>query len=160
MPPAPAADADGSGQQTSGWRSQGSFALARTHVVIDKAVVSDGPPDRPTSVAGSLTLNFGKQPSFDATVEAKQIDLDRTLGGGPTAPVNVADAAEHLVAMLGSLAAPAIPGRVAFSVPAIVVGGSVLQGIASLPRRRPAAGRSAASRLSFPARPASRPTAG
>ncbi len=128
--PAPAADADGTGQQTSGWRSQGSFALARTHVVIDKAVVSDGPPDRPTSVAGSLTLNFGKQPSFDATVEAKQIDLDRTLGGGPTAPVNVADAAEHLVAMLGSLAAPAIPGRVAFSVPAIVVGGSVLQGIA------------------------------
>ena len=42
----------------TGWRSEGTFTLTRDGLVIDKAVLSNGPPDRPLSVAGSLTLDF------------------------------------------------------------------------------------------------------
>jgi uncharacterized protein involved in outer membrane biogenesis len=115
---------------SSGWRSQGTFALTGDRLAIDKAVLSNGPADRPSSLAGSLTVNFGSAPSFLASAEARQLDLDRTLGGGPNQPIEVPKAAEQLVAWLGSLPIPDVPGRIALNVPAIVVGGSVIQDVA------------------------------
>ena len=99
-----------------GWKSEGTFALTHERVVIDKAVLSIGP----SSVAGSLTLNFGAEPRFEAAVEARQLDLDGSLGGGPSAPVNVSELAQGFVERLATLPVPAIPGRIAFNVPAIV----------------------------------------
>jgi hypothetical protein len=123
---APATD-DGA---SAGWRSEGTFALSRDRLTIDKAVLSSGPPDKPTSLAGSLTLNFGRSPSFDAVAESRQLDLDRAFGGGPDKPIEVAAAANTLVGWLARLPVPPIPGRLAFSVPGIVVGGSVIQDVA------------------------------
>lgn len=114
----------------AGWRSQGTFALSRDRVAIDKAVLSTGPVERPTSVAGSLTVAFGKNPSFSASAEARQLDLDRTLAGGPSEPVNVAATAQDFLARVAALPVPTIPGRIAFNVPGIVVGGAVVQDVA------------------------------
>ena len=120
---------DTPGAEFAGWRSDGSFTLTGQRLVIDKAVVSNGPPDRPSSLAGALTVNFGDHPSFEASAEARQLDLDRSLGGGPTEPVEVALAAGHLVDWLTSLPIPSIPGRLTFNVPAIVVGGAIIQDV-------------------------------
>jgi hypothetical protein len=114
----------------SGWRSEGAFSLTGERLSVDQAVLSHGPPDRPTSLAGAMAVQFGNNPSFDASAEARQLDLDRAFGGGPTQPIEVAAAAERLVAWLTSLPIPQIPGRIAFDVPAIVVGGSVIQDVA------------------------------
>lgn len=124
------ATTDGAEAEPLGWRSEGSFSLTGERLVIDRAVLSNGPPERPTSLAGSLVLNFGESPSFEASAEARQLDLDRSLGGGPNQPVEVAAATQELVAWLGGLPIPAMPGRIAFDVPAIVVGGSVIQDVA------------------------------
>ncbi len=117
------------GQDTAGWRSEGSFDLTGERLVIDKAVLSNGPPDRPSSLAGALTVNFGDHASFEASAEARQLDLDRSLGGGPTQPVEVSSAADHLVGWLTSLPIPPIPGKLTFNVPAIVVGGAIIQDV-------------------------------
>ena len=117
------------GATTAGWRSEGTFALTRDRIVLDKAILSNGPPERPTSIAGSLAVSFGKEPSFEAVAEARQLDLDRSLGGGPTQPVNVSSVTQGFVNWLTTLPIPAIPGRIAFNVPAIVVGGSVIQDV-------------------------------
>jgi uncharacterized protein involved in outer membrane biogenesis len=113
----------------AGWRSQGTFALSRGKVAVDKAVLSNGAAERPTSVAGSLVLNFGKQASFTASAEARQIDLDRALAGGPGQPVNVAATAQAFFDRIVAWPLPTIPGRIAFNVPGIVVGGSVVQDV-------------------------------
>ena len=42
----------------TGWRSEGTFALTGDRLDIDKAVLSNGPADRPLSVAGTLSLEF------------------------------------------------------------------------------------------------------
>ncbi len=118
------------GPDTAGWRSDGSFTLTPERLVIDKAVLSNGPPDRPSSLAGALTVNFGSNPSFEASAEARQIDLDRTLGGGPNEPIDVAQASEHLVEWLSAQPIPPIPGKLTFNVPGIVVGGSLIQDVA------------------------------
>jgi hypothetical protein len=114
-------------QASAGWRSEGAFTLTRGRLDIEKAILSEGPPDRPYSVAGSLIVDLGPVRRFEATIQARQLDLDRSLGSGPTAPVQPAEAAESLVAWLRTLYVPSIPGKLAFSVPGIIVGGAVIQ---------------------------------
>jgi uncharacterized protein involved in outer membrane biogenesis len=112
-----------------GWESQGSFTLTRENVVIDKAVVSHNAADGGTSVAGALTVGFGRQAAFDATVEAKQLDLDRALGGSASQPVRVADLATELVGFAADAPAPPLPGRLTVNLPAVVIGGAVAQNV-------------------------------
>ena len=120
---------EGGTGDTAGWRSEGAFTLTRDRLVIDRAVLSEGPPDRPSSLAGAMTIDLGKDASFTARAEARQLDLDRSLGEGPTKPIDVGTAAKSLVAWLGGLPVPGIPGRLAFDVPGIVVGGAVIQDV-------------------------------
>jgi uncharacterized protein involved in outer membrane biogenesis len=109
------------------WRSEGTFALNGAGLVIDRAIWSSGPPDRPSSLAGSLTINFGETPSFVGSAEANQIDLDRTLGSGPSEPLRISAVAGRVIEWLNGLPAPAMDGRLTFDVPVIVVGGSIIQ---------------------------------
>ncbi len=114
-------------EAADGWRSEGTFNLSRDRLEVAKAVLSQGPPDRPASLAGSLMMTFGKSAHFSADVAARQLDLDRSLGKGPSEPINVGTAAQSLVDWLAGLYVPSIPGRVTLNVPAIVVGGAVIQ---------------------------------
>jgi hypothetical protein len=126
----PAVDADGAGRgDATGWRSEGSFALTREKLVIDKALLSEGPPDRPSSLAGSMTLTLGEAARFFATIQARQLDLDRSLGEGPKKPIEMATAADEFVKWLRGIPVPNIAGTVRFNVPAIVVGGAVIQDV-------------------------------
>jgi len=121
--------ADATTGEFAGLRSEGAFTLTRAELEVDKAVVSDGPPERLVSVAATLTVRFGERPSFEATAEARHIDLDRMFGGGPSEPVDAAGAVEQVAGLVSSLQIPDIPGRIVVNVPAIVVGGSVIQDV-------------------------------
>jgi uncharacterized protein involved in outer membrane biogenesis len=114
---------------TGGWKSEGTFALDSGRLAIDKATLTRGPEERSFGLAGSLMIDFGKQPNFSASAESRQIDLDRTLGKGPSSPVDVSAAADNLVVALSHVPVPGIPGKVALNVPAIVVGGRVIEGV-------------------------------
>jgi len=120
---------EGQSGDTAGWSSQGSFSLTRDHLVVDKAVLSEGPPDRPSSLAGSMSIEFGQDAHFEATAQARQLDLDRSLGGGPSKPVEVGAAATRFVEWLAGIPVPPIPGQIRFNVPGIVVGGNVIQDV-------------------------------
>ena len=92
-------------------------------------MLSEGPPDRPSSLAGQMVIDLGRAASFSATAEARQIDLDRSLGNGPKEPIEVGTAANQLVEWLKTLPVPSIPGKVSLRVPGIVVGGAVIQDV-------------------------------
>jgi len=114
----------------AGWRSEGKFRLTRRQLAITQAVLSQGPAERPYSIAGSLTVALGAKPHFEAHAAARQIDLDRSLGNGPTEPVEVSSAAASLIAWLKDSFVPPVPGSIFFKVPGIVVGGAVIQDVA------------------------------
>jgi len=122
-------EADPEAGDITGWRSEGSFTLTRDRLLVDKAVLSEGPPDRPSSLAGSMTLTLGRDASFDASILARQLDLDRSLGAGPKKPIDMSTAADEFVRWLRGIPVPAIAGTVRFNVPAIVVGGAVIQDV-------------------------------
>ncbi|MCP4385201.1 MAG: AsmA family protein, partial [Hyphomicrobiales bacterium] len=112
-----------------GWRSEGSFTLTRDRLLVDKAVLSEGPPDRPSSMAGSAIIELGVDARFEATLQARQLDLDRSLGAGPSEPVEVGAAATRFVEWLAGIPVPPIPGQIRFDVPAIVVGGNIIRDV-------------------------------
>ena len=112
-----------------GLHSEGSFTLKRERLVIDRAVLALGAAEQPAGLAGSMTIDLGKSPRFKAIVQARQFDLDRLLGKGPSQPVAVGTAAQKLMASLSRFGVASIPGTVGFSVPTIVVGGSVVQDV-------------------------------
>jgi len=112
----------------AGWRSEGSFNAVLGGVDIDRAVVSHGPPDRPLTLAGSLKIRLGDTPRFSAAVQANQIDLDRTLGAGPSEPIDIPTAVERLLTLVRTSPKPPIKGDVIVDVPVIVAGGAIIQG--------------------------------
>ena len=128
MPTESAADEESGA--AAGWRSEGKFRLTRRQLAIAQAVLSQGPAERAYSIAGSLTVALGAKPHFEAHATARQIDLDRSLGNGPTEPVAVSSAAASLIAWLKDSFVPPVPGSVFFKVPGIVVGGAVIQDVA------------------------------
>lgn len=112
-----------------GWRSEGKFNLTRQRLAVTKSVLMDGPPARPYSIAGSLIVEFGEKPRFEARGTARQIDLDRSLGNRLGETVAVAEARKSVVEWLADSFVPPIPGSIFFSVPGIVVGGSVIEDV-------------------------------
>lgn len=85
-----------------------------------------GAEDRPFTITGAATIDLQGEPRFDAVLSARQIDLDRTLGKGPDAPVDLPGALNALAASLSGLPVPPIAGHVGFDIPGIVVGGNIL----------------------------------
>ena len=113
----------------SGWRSTGKFRLTRGNLDLPEATLSIGAGAQPFSVTGSAAVDLGRQPHFETHVSARQVDLDRMLGSGPSEPVSVGGAMEKMVGSLRNSYLPPIPGTVFFTVPTVVVGGSIIQSI-------------------------------
>lgn len=131
VPDVPSAldDEFNSGSDPIGWRSEGKFKLTQQQLAVTKAVLMGGPPERPYSLAGSLMVEFGLEPRFEARASARQIDLDRSLGNRSSEPVDVASAVGSLVDWLADSFVPPILGSILFNVPDIVVGGAVIHDV-------------------------------
>src|SRR6185295_13413889 len=110
-----------------GWRSDGSFVLTASGININDATLAVGSQERPTSVGGSLTLPFGPRAQFTAMLQTRQLDLDRALGGGPNDPASIPRAQAQLVQAVKNLPILPMPGRIILTVPAVVIGGALVQ---------------------------------
>lgn len=122
-------DVEGAARRSPDWRASGSFELRPEQLKLPAITLSLGPEDRPYSLTGTSTVDLGKAMRFDAVLKARQLDLDRSIGKGPNEPANVDMAARAVVAGLAELPVPAIPGRIGFDIPGIVIGGSVIQNL-------------------------------
>jgi len=109
-------------------RLEAKFDLGPARLALTEASFSYGPAERPVALTGAADVTLAPELAFDASLAARQIDLDRLVAataGGQTAPAAGLAAAAAAVA---ALPAPAIPGRIRLEAPAVVAGGAVLQG--------------------------------
>lgn len=111
------------------WSVQGSFAADIAEVSVPEFEFRFGPEDKRLSMAGKAALVYSGDKRFEVRAKSKQIDLDRLLGGGPQAPVEINDAGQQLVTALKAVPLPGIEGALSFDVPALVAGGGIVQNV-------------------------------
>ncbi len=109
------------------WRLDGQFDLDAERLLFSALELKRGGEGHAFGITGTAQLAFGATPRFDAVLSSRQIDLDRSLGGGPEAPTDIPAAAAALARFLADLPRADLPGRVGFDVPAVVVGGGIVQ---------------------------------
>nr|WP_256371446.1 AsmA-like C-terminal region-containing protein [Stappia sp. ES.058] len=111
------------------WQSEGAFALDVARLELSKATLRYGPEDRPVTLEGGLEVSLSDPYRFDFNGASKQVDLDRIAGRGPQDPLAPGEAGDLLLSALQALPHPAIDGRIALDVPALVAGGGLVQNV-------------------------------
>ena len=116
------------GDETS-WAAEGDFTADIAEVAIPEFEFRYGPEDKRLSLAGSADLVYAGDKRFEIRAQSKQVDLDRLLGGGPQAPVDLNAASDQLIAALRTVPLPGIEGAISLDVPAVVAGGGIVQNV-------------------------------
>ena len=127
-------EADHSDEPDSPWtefRAFGAFDLTPAELAIEGAQISYGGMERPLVLEGAGRLTLDAEPRFDASLRARQIDVDQALGGGPDDPVPVETAAQAFLDALADLPLASLPGSLRLEAQGVVVGGSVIEAVAA-----------------------------
>jgi hypothetical protein len=111
------------------FRASGGFALQPDSLGVTDMQLSYGATERPLILQATGTLDLTDPPRFDLALTARQIDLDRSLGGGTEEPVAIESAVAALIDKLPGMALPPIPGKLHFEAQGAVVGGGVIQAV-------------------------------
>ncbi len=108
-------------------RSQGDFSLTSADLELPGFIVSLGPQSMASNLEGRGRILFGQTPRFDIGFTTDQIDLDRSLGRGPSQPARLS----QVNAILGllALATPTelgVQGRLKLDVGSVILGGDIV----------------------------------
>ncbi|HMB48083.1 MAG TPA: AsmA family protein, partial [Afifellaceae bacterium] len=107
----------------------GEFRLSSDRLNLPEVQINYGLGDRPLQLAGDAEMRLGASPYFNVNLEARQIDIDRALGGGPNDPVAISKAFKVFVENLKTLPLAPIDGELHLDAKGVVVGGSVIQAV-------------------------------
>jgi uncharacterized protein involved in outer membrane biogenesis len=111
------------------WQLQTQFAADVNRIGFDTINVSLGAADAGYQMAGTGSLAFGRRPSFDVALTARQFDLDRLIAQKIDDPVDPAVALSRLAGLAGPMSRLPIDGGISLGVGGIVLGGNALQDI-------------------------------
>lgn len=112
-------------------RSQGRYSLTSADLELPEFIISMGPPSLASTLEGTGRILFGDTPSFDMSLRTSQIDLDRSIGRGPSEPARPS----QVSGLLGQLALATptelgVAGRLRLDVGSIVLGGGIIERLA------------------------------
>ena len=117
----------GAATEAGVWRAEGQAVIEASGLKIPTFDLRIGPEDRAVSLKGDGRVELAAPRRFEIRASAKQVDLDRILGEGPQKPVGLAAARDEILGYIASIPSAPIPGKIELDVPAIVVGGGILQ---------------------------------
>ena len=95
-------------------------------VTLEKLGILIGPEDRRITLSGAATVELAGEPKFDAVLSARQIDVDRTVGGGADRPATPEEAFWALTETLSPNLVP-MPGKLSIDVESLVVSGNLVE---------------------------------
>ena len=113
------------------FRASGAFALNPVSLAVSEMQISYGGTERPLILQTAGKIDFSPSPRFDVTLAARQIDIDRTLGGGAEQPVAIEAAVRTLAEKIPDVPTPKIPGVLHLRAQGAVVGGGVIQSVSA-----------------------------
>lgn len=112
-----------------GWNLTGRFEIDREKALLSQVVFEDGAQEAPLSLSGSVNVYYSPSMRFESVISSRQIDLDRSFGDGPSAPLSLENAQSVIADAILALPKPSIPGVLSVDVPGVVVGGDVIRSV-------------------------------
>lgn len=113
------------------WRVSGKLKADARHVVVETLDLQHGTDERALKLIGSAEFNLGAERSGSMVLQARQLDLDRSLGVAKDAPPPTpANAVQALMDRFPLLVRPPFPVRASVAVEGVVLSGDILQGFA------------------------------
>lgn len=112
-------------------RSQGRYSLTSIDLELPEFIIAMGPPSLASTLEGTGRILFGDTPRFDISLRTDQIDLDRSIGRGPSQPAKPSQVSRLLGQL--ALATPTelgVAGRMRLDVGSIILGGSIVERLA------------------------------
>lgn len=107
--------------------ASGGFVLTSAGLSVSDFVWAPETGDGTQEVTGAGVISFGTASGFDVRLATRQIDVDRLIGAGPSAPVPLGQALDRLIRVPPALPNLPIDGHVELSVPSVVLAGSVVK---------------------------------
>lgn len=112
------------------FRASGPFELVSTALAVEDLQISYGALERPLILQASGRLDFDREPSFDLSVRARQIDIDRALGSGAAEEsVGIETAVGALLKALSDAPLPPMPGKLNLQAQGVMVGAGLIQAV-------------------------------
>lgn len=107
------------------WRIAGTGAATPESLLIDKADATLGQGDRTARGAGTLRLGFGDNPTAEAILTARQIDLDRLIEAPDATPRTPREVLAALARTMPLLAeGTALPITLGLDINGLMIGGA------------------------------------
>jgi uncharacterized protein involved in outer membrane biogenesis len=110
------------------WKVTGKLTATAASAVVKELDLQYGPDVRSFHLAGSVLMNFGPEPRIASDFNARQIDLDRVLGGSEQKRLPF-DLLRSMAESLAEWGAPSLPVRIGVGVDSVTVGGATLTGV-------------------------------
>ncbi len=112
---------------TAPWQIDTQFSADVGQMSLDQIQMSVGSVEAAYAMTGNGRFVFGRVPSFDVTLAARQFDLDRLIAQKIDEPVDPVTALGRLGALMQQLPKTSLDGRLAVAIGGIVIGGGAVQ---------------------------------
>jgi uncharacterized protein involved in outer membrane biogenesis len=113
----------------SSWRATSKVTATPGQALFEQIDFQYGPDERALRLAGTADLTFGAQPSFEAVLSARQVDVDRVLrlpDAAPRAPIALL---RDLTDTLAQFTPPPVPVTIGVGIDNVTLGGASLIGL-------------------------------
>jgi large subunit ribosomal protein L24 len=129
--PAGAVLATGKAVALEPWRLTSKVKAGVSAAALDEVAFQYGPDERALSLVGSGEFKFGAQPQLQASLSARQVDLDRLLATPDVGRRLPLAAVQGFGEMLGNALRPSWPVQLALNVDNMMLGGATVQNVGS-----------------------------
>ncbi|HEY1544663.1 MAG TPA: AsmA-like C-terminal region-containing protein [Xanthobacteraceae bacterium] len=113
----------------SAWHATSKVKATPTDALFEQVDFQYGPDERAVRLAGTADLKLGANPSFEAVLSARQVDLDRVLRVPDAAPRTPIALMRDLTDMLAQFTPPPVPVQIGIGVDNVTVGDASLVGL-------------------------------
>jgi large subunit ribosomal protein L24 len=119
---------DGKLAMNEPWKITSKLKATSGSALFEQLEFSYGPEVRAVRLTGTAIMDFGRDPRLATVLAARQIDLDRVLGGGDQKRLP-ADLIKAMTDAIAGWAPPPLPLRVTLGADSLTVGGGTLTAV-------------------------------
>jgi hypothetical protein len=114
---------------TQPWHVAGKLQATAVSALMQEGEFQYGSDDQGFMLTGTAEFRFYREPSFEAVLSGRQIDLDRTLGVGDAGQSAPAAALRKIADLAGVAFRPTFPIKIGLGIDRVTLGGDAIEAV-------------------------------